>query len=364
MKKEFKLVVITIFFLVFVIFSFFWWAIFTNQIKWDWIVSAHSDRQVKYRSKKIYISPVTKTLAVNNNTRKRTKTTTQSGTITQSGTTILAWTTNHSWTTIESWTITQSGTTTQSEIVTQTSKRSITDNFDTDKIYEEIREAKRNFSDRWRLNSGAFFNVKNWVWSSLQWALAEWSKWQLKYAVHNGWLDTDWWYYPQNLFRLVLNEKFQDYSQSAYYKINKYNLSTSPNRFESNWLYLFNRYVDQYNLYYTWIRVDWKVIIKKKYNSQYTTLASKKIFDWVYNRDTNPNLIPTSKWIWIKSEVKNLATGGVSINVYTDLNNDWIWEPALSYIDNTTTSIKTSWYAWVRTDFMDFEMDRYNIQEL
>lgn len=348
-----------IFFLVSAVFLIVWWKAWIGYLMWDWVVSVANSNKTVYESvkkkwsnttikkadivdsnktlyesgkKKLSNPIITKTFAASSNKSNRKKPTTQSGTTTQSG-------------------------------VIQIINRSVIDNFDIDKIYEEVWEVSRNFSERWWVNSWAFFNVKNWVWSTVQWPLATWSKRQLKFAAHNWWIDTDWWYYPQNLFRLILNEKYQDYIQSAYYKINKYNLSSSPNRYESNWFFLFNRYLDQNNLYYTWIRVDWKVIIKKKYQWQYTTLAYKKIFDWVYNRDTNPNLIPTGKRIWVKSEFKNLTTGGVSINVYTDINSDWIWELALSFVDNTSSSISAWWYAWIRTDFMDVEIDRYNIAE-
>jgi hypothetical protein len=247
-------------------------------------------------------------------------------------------------------------------------KRFVIDNFVLDKVYEEVWESSRNFTDRWWVNSGAFFFVKSWTWSTVQWELEAGSKWQVSYSKYGGWLETDWWFHPQNIFRLILNEKFKSFNQEAYFKINRYILSTDVHRRDPNWILLFNRYVDSNNLYYTWIRVDWNAIIKKKLKWNYYTLASKKILDWVYNRDTNPNLLPVNSWIWIKSEIKNLNEKSVIINLYSDLKNDWNWILVLSAIDNVDTSsidiINESWYAWIRTDFMDVDIDRYYIKEI
>jgi len=254
------------------------------------------------------------------------------------------------------------------DFFTENKKRFVIDNFVLDKVYEEVWESSRNFDDRWWVNSWAFFFVKSWTWSTVQWELEQWSKWQVSYSKYNWWLETDMWYHPQNIFRLILNEKFRSFIQSAYFKIDKYILSDDPHRWDPNWLLLFNRYVDSDNLYYTWIRVDWAVVIKKKYKWVYYTLAYNKILEWTYNRTTNPNLIPINKWIWIKSEVKNLSDTIVSIKLYIDKNNDWNWQLSLSVLDSLKSSwqdvINESWYAWIRTDFMDVEIDNYNINEI
>lgn len=254
------------------------------------------------------------------------------------------------------------------EFFLENEKRFVIDNFILDKVYEEVWEDKRNFWDRWWINSGAFFNVKDWIWSTIQGELEKWSKWQRDYEEYKWWLDTDQWFHPQNLFRLILNKKFKNFEQYTYFKINKYILSNSENRYESNWFLLFNRYLDSDNLYYAWIRVDWAAVIKKKYKWEYYTLAYEKIFDWKYDRVKSPNLIPINKWIWIKTEVLNFWTDNVSIKLFIDTNNDWKWTYALGVSDKSKSSlekvINDCWYAWVRTDFMDVDINKYYIKEI
>jgi hypothetical protein len=246
--------------------------------------------------------------------------------------------------------------------------RFVIDNFILNKEYEEISEEKRIFSDRWWVNSWAFFNIRGWKWSTNQWKLEKWSKWQTSYSKYNSWYDTDWWYYPQNIFRLILNTKFKNLEQYTYFKINKYILSKSKNRYESNWFLLFSRYIDADNLYYAWFRVDWDLVIKKKYKRQYYTLKSKKVFDWIYDREKKPNLIPINKLIWIKLEMKNIEENKVRIKAYTDIHNSWVWTLVLDFEDSNESSdeqvLNNEWYAWVRSDFMDVEIDKYYIKEL
>lgn len=242
------------------------------------------------------------------------------------------------------------------------------DNFNIDKRYEEVWEKSRNFKDKWWVNSWGYFFVKDWKWSTIQWELKKWSKMQSNYAKYKWWEDTDWWFHPQNIFRLILNKKFKNFNQLAYFKVNKYNLSDSDNRMESNWFFLFNRYIDSDNLYYTWLRVDWNVVIKKKLKWDYYTLALAKIFKWKYDRKNNPNLIPINKWMGLRSKITNLSDDSVSIKVYTDIDNDWKWKLILNIIDTKESSwkkvINNSWYTWVRTDFMDVEIDKYYVWEI
>lgn len=254
------------------------------------------------------------------------------------------------------------------EFFEKNQKKFLIDNFYINKNYEEVSEEERDFSDRWWINSWGSFYVKDGVWKSIQWKVKEWTKWQIKYKEHNWWLDTDWWFYPQNLFRLISNKKFWNFNQYAYFKINRYMLSNSKNRYESNWFLLFNRYKDSDNLYYAWIRVDGAAVIKKKLKWEYYTLASHKVYNWSYDRNENPNLIPINKWIWVKTEIKDLGSDKVSIELYVDTKNNWKWTLALRVIDDGKSTwwniIKGEWYTWVRTDFMDFEIDKYYVKEI
>ena len=215
----------------------------------------------------------------------------------------------------------------------------------------------------WWLNSGAYFNVMSGSGKTVQGDLSLTDPWKKIYASSNP-TDTDGGIHPQNIFRLVTKSKFQDLSQEAYFKINKYNLSPSPQRTASNGFLFLNRYVDSNNLYYTGVRVDGTVIIKKKKNGTYYTMDQEKIFSGTYNRTSNPNLLPTNTYIGLKSVVEDLDNGSVSIKVYIDKNNSGVWTLAASAVDtgsNYGATIKASAYAGVRTDFMDAEFKDYKV---
>ena len=177
----------------------------------------------------------------------------------------------------------------------------------------------------------------------------------------------------REILRLVTRSKWQNMSQEVYFKINKDNMSASPNRNASNGVLLFNRYKDGNNLYYTGVRVDGAVVIKKKINGDYHTVAYKKVFPGSYNRDTSPNLLPKNVWMGIKSEVKTGPNGTVAINVFMKKSPPaggvtGAWELAISGVDDGAkyggAAITESGYAGIRTDFMDLEFDDYRIANI
>ena len=190
--------------------------------------------------------------------------------------------------------------------------------------------------------------------------------WRVAFFISNS-LDTDNVYHPQNIFRLVARNKWQNLNQETYFQITKDNLSASPNRNATNGLLFFNCYQDAFNLYYTGIRVDGAAVIKKKINGTYYTLAQKSFYyaDAPYNRDTNPNLIPGQKWIGLRSEIKTNSDNTISIKLFIDKENNGNWQLALEAKDDGRSyggaAILSEGYAGIRTDFMDAEFDRYQI---
>ncbi|MFA6552028.1 MAG: hypothetical protein WCT19_00835 [Candidatus Paceibacterota bacterium] len=221
-------------------------------------------------------------------------------------------------------------------------------------------------SPYWWLNSGGLFYLKNGTGQTIQGELATTSTWRLAY-FHANPLDTDDGFHPQNLLRLVLRSKWQNFSESAYFKINKYNNGASPNRNGSNGILLFNRYLDGFNLYYTGLRVDGSAVIKKKQNGIYYTMAYKKILPGTYSRDNNINLIPTNIWIGIKSQVTTDKNNNVVINLYTDIGKTGNWTFVASSTDNGSNfgsgKILDAGFAGIRTDFMDVQFDDYRIEK-
>ncbi|HEX7586535.1 MAG TPA: hypothetical protein VF390_02800, partial [Patescibacteria group bacterium] len=139
-------------------------------------------------------------------------------------------------------------------------------------ILEESSSMKKSKSPDWWLNSGGIMLSNSQEFSTNFGPLPKDSSWRKLYFKTNP-KDTDDGYYPQNLFRLVTNDKWENFSQSVYFNINKLNLSESKNRNESNGVLLFNRYLDGNNLYYIGLRVDGEAVIKKKIAGKYYTLA-------------------------------------------------------------------------------------------
>lgn len=221
-------------------------------------------------------------------------------------------------------------------------------------------------SSQWWLNSGAYFNVESNIGKTAQGELPSGDPWRMLYAQSNP-RDTDDGYHPQNIFRLLTKQTWEDVEQKAYFNIRGYNLSASELRAAHNGFLFFNRYKDQNNLYYTGIRVDGKAIIKKKVGGTYYTLASGTVFSGTYNRSSNPNLIPEDTWIGIKSVVRDNADGSVRIQVYADTANNGTWKLVAEVTDTGATHgavITGKAAAGIRTDYMDVWFKEYSIKEL
>lgn len=240
--------------------------------------------------------------------------------------------------------------------------------FNVDGVVDETGSMADSSSPYWWINSGGQFIIKDGVGKTAQGELSLYSRWRLIYSLSNP-RDTDDGYHPQNIFRLLTRSKWKNFEQQLYIKIVKINMSKSQERDAWNGILLFNRYIDGDNLYYTGIRNDGRVIIKKKIRGVYYTMAEKTFYtgDASYNRDTNPNLIPGKKWIGLKSQITNNPDGTVSIKVFIDKDKTNNWILAIQAIDNGRSygggAFLTEGYAGIRTDYMDVEFDDYLITE-
>ncbi|MDO8231798.1 MAG: hypothetical protein Q7T37_01150 [bacterium] len=237
-------------------------------------------------------------------------------------------------------------------------------NFNVDGVLHEAGKMDDSSSPYFWLNSGGKLHLTGGVGKTVSGELPLNDKWRLLYAISNP-IDTDNGYHPQNIFRLVTRSKWQNFSQEVAFQNAKLNMSSSTNRNSSNGILLFNRYQDSNNLYYTGIRVDGAVVIKKKINGTYYTMAYKSFYanGSQYSRDTNPNLIPSQKWIGIKSEIRTNPDNTVSIKFFVDKDKTGNWVLASEAIDDGKTyggaAILNEGYAGIRTDFMDVEFDDY-----
>jgi hypothetical protein len=230
---------------------------------------------------------------------------------------------------------------------------------------EEAASMASSTSPYWWLSSGGRL-VLDGTGDTLHDELPANDYWRLLYAANNP-QDTDQGYHPQNLFRLVTRSRWRDFRQQVYFRIDQDNLSASPNRNASNGVFLLNRYQDQYNLYYTGIRVDGAAVIKKKKQGTYYTMAYQKVFPGTYNHETRPNLLPKGAWLGITSEVMNLANGSVRIRVHVNPGNG-AWVLVFDIVDDGAhfggAPFAQQGYAGLRTDFMDVSFENYLAQTL
>lgn len=225
---------------------------------------------------------------------------------------------------------------------------------------EETSEPKKSKSPYIWVNSGATILIDKTIAKTIQGSLPPFSQWRRTYNNQNP-IDTDNGYHPQNIFRLITRKAWQNSTQEAYIKINKDNLSQSPNRNESNGLFLLNRYLNGNNTYYAGIRVDGFAIIKKKYGGTYYTLASTQVWPGNYHRVYSPSLLPKNQWIGLKTEVFN-QNNAVVIKFYVDREGRSQWTEVLTVHDNGINNIPalfSAGYSGIRSDFMDIEIKNY-----
>ncbi len=240
------------------------------------------------------------------------------------------------------------------------------ESFDKETVIEENWPMQRSGNRNWWVSSGAYLFFADGVGSTIKGELDEDDPWVRKYKKSNA-RDTADGLRPQNIFRLVFKKKSEDLSQEVYARITYYDPSESEYRNGSNGILLFNRYQDEFNLYYAGIRVDGQAVVKKKLNGVYYTLGISTIIEEeTYDRENNPNLLPVGEWIGVRSEITTKENGDVVVRVFTDIGRTGNWTLALEAIDDGGRYGKTisrAGYAGIRTDFMDVEFDDYIVME-
>jgi hypothetical protein len=91
-------------------------------------------------------------------------------------------------------------------------------------------------------------------------------------------------------------------------------------------------------------------------------MTQPSVFPGVYNKTTNPNLLPQNTWIGLKSEVKTNPDNTVLIKLYMDNGKTGVWTLIASATDNASPVLGAQ-YAGIRTDFMDVQFSNYKITE-
>ncbi len=234
--------------------------------------------------------------------------------------------------------------------------------FDSEGTLVEAGRMSDSSSPYWWLSSGAYFHLRSGLGSTIQGTLPA-SDYFRRYYSQTSATDTDNGYRPQNLFRLLTRSRWQNFRQQVYFRIRRDNLSASPNRNASNGLLLMGRYLDENNLYYAGVRVDGAAVIKKKYRGRYNTMAYARMFTGaLYDRASNPSLLPKDLWLGLRVELRNNPDGTVRIALYIDPGPGG-WVLVFDVLDNGAAfggpAITSSGYGGVRTDFMDVELENY-----
>lgn len=226
-------------------------------------------------------------------------------------------------------------------------------------VLNEAGTPELSGSPYWWISSGGQLIVKSGTGQSLQGNTPTSNKWNLAYAKSNP-IETDNGSHPQNLFSMFARTKILDSDQSVTFKINQDNLTNSANRNPWNGVLLVSRWQDNGNFYYSGIRVDGHVIIKKKVNGTYKTLVETSLLTGTWNATSNPDLIPKNTWIKIRNVTYTDSSGATHIQLYTDLNQSGNWKLATEVVD-TSSSINTPGLSGIRSDFMDIELDNYSL---
>lgn len=225
----------------------------------------------------------------------------------------------------------------------------------------EAGSMEESTSPYWWLNSGGKLIITGSSGMTVQGALPSKDRWHSLYQRANP-LDSDLGTHPQNLFRLVSRSTWDDVRLTAYFRVERDNVSDSPNRNASNGLLLMSRYAkDGQSLYYAGVRVDGTAVIKKKKRGAYTTLAQETVFDGAYGGSGSANLIPHGEWIGLRSETETLADGSVRIRLLMKREGG-TWREILSARD--ASPVTGPAYVGIRTDFMDVSFRDYAAESL
>ena len=128
---------------------------------------------------------------------------------------------------------------------------------------KESSDASKSSSPYWWLNSGALLSIQNGVGKTLQGDLSPNNPIRLVYNKNKP-VESDNGSHPQNIFRLLTKQSWENNRQQIYLKINGDNLQNPKNRNPWNALSLASRYINDLNYYYVSLRMDGNVSIKKK----------------------------------------------------------------------------------------------------
>lgn len=239
--------------------------------------------------------------------------------------------------------------------------------FRVDGTLEESGASDESTSPYWWLDSGGRLVLEDGRGKTLSGSLPALDRWRVRYALSSAG-DTANGAQPQNLFRLLTRSDWENVRAEMSFRIRADNFLDSPNRNESNGLFLMSRYEDGDNLYYAGIRVDGTAVIKKKYKGAYYTLAQEKVFDGNYSRGAQVNLLPHDEWITLRSETETISEMAVTIKLFLKREDADDWQLLISATDrgdnDSTPPISGAHPLGIRTDFMEVEFDDFRAENI
>lgn len=240
--------------------------------------------------------------------------------------------------------------------------------FNRDGTLHEARTMDESSSPYFWLSAGGSMVIDEGLGRTMQGSAPFLSRWRLSYMRWNP-LDTEFGYRPQNVFRLVTRQRFADARIEAAVRIERDNLADSPNRNQSNGLFVMTRYQDKDTLYYLGLRVDGTAVIKKKYQGLYYTMAQERILPGRYSTHASANLLPHGEWLTLRADTEVDAKGGVTVKLYLRREDEKNFKLLLTAYDDGkkyagTPPISNDGHAGIRTDFMDVSFKSLRIDPL
>lgn len=233
--------------------------------------------------------------------------------------------------------------------------------FNVDGVLEEAHTEGESTSPYWWLASGGRLYISGGLGKTIQGDLPEGDSMKAAYAASSPAL-TDNGLHPQNAFQIFTRSSWNDFQQSAYFRIVRDNLATNENRKPENGLFLLSRSQGD-NMYWGGVRMDGSAVIGKKVNGvSYAIAQVPGVFSGSYDRTNNSNLLPEQVWTGVRLDTVTVD-GKVKFALYTDAGKTGIWKRVAEGTDDGSSFggaiLANAGYAGIKSDFMDVEFDDF-----
>jgi len=230
----------------------------------------------------------------------------------------------------------------------------------------QTSDASKSPSAYFWLKSGAKLLIANGLGNTIQGSLPANDPWRKIYASSNLAASSDNGAHPQNDFLLLTKATYKNTSAQIYVRRTADNITNLSNRYPYSGESILARYQNDNTFYYAGIRADGAVVIKKKLNGVYQTLAQKQVLPGTYNASVNPDLIPKNTWIGLKLTVED-SSAGPQLMLFTDIGKTGTWNQALSVTDSQAkfgSPILNAGIVGIQSDYADAQFDNFLFSEV